>query len=389
MTFKIRILLIQVLSFNLSDFLNAGVTAHKLSHKKRIHSLNRRKVLPYAPDGLDTTHYDESLTTECSVPSISKTITVSSPTTVAAGETFDCQLAKYQHTDTSCDLESEKGNAYAVFLLEEGATLKNCFLGYSQESVHCKGSCTVENCHWLELCDDGIMFHMDSGEATVTGCSFSNAGNKALQFNGGGTVNVDDVCFYNVDIAYRSCGSGCRSSAKRAVIFNNVELKGVTTLAGFNHADGDTVDIRSYSGQPAKAMCQDKAASTSGDSVPPGCTIGGSSSSNDSTMPSNSSSTVPSNSSSTVPSTSDDSSTSSDKESKDKSKTDKSKSSTDKSDTSTDLTDPSTENSTTSTEETGSSSESDEATEETKSKSKRSKPTKKRSKDSKSPSIHT
>lgn len=406
MTFAIHILLFHVLSFNFSNFLNAGVTAQRVSHTRRIDSpLNRRTVLPYAPDGLDTTVYKADLTTECSIPSISKTITVSSPTTVAAGETFDCQFAKYQHTDTSCDLETEKGNKYAVFLLEDGATLKNCFLGYSQESVHCKGSCTVENSHWLQLCDDGIMFHMDSGEATVSGCSFSNAGNKALQFNGGGTINVNDVCFYNVDIGYRSCGSGCRSSAARAVIFNNIELKGVNTLAGFNHADGDTVDIRSYSGKPAKVMCQDKEDTSS--SVPAGCTIGGSSSSSD---PSGSS-TAPSNSSSTVPSTpSDDGSTTSGTGSKNKSETDKSKSSKDKSDPSTDPTDPSTEESNLSTEESdpstkksksstnksspdesssstqesGSSSDkTDDPTTKTKSNTKRSKSTKKKSKGSK------
>ncbi|KAH9813618.1 pectate lyase, partial [Melampsora americana] len=177
-------------------------------------------------------------------PSISKTISVSTPTTVAAGETFDCQFAKYQHTDTSCNLDSERGNTDAVFLLEEGATLKNCILGYSQESVHCKGSCTVENSHWIEICDDAINFQMKSGEATVSGCSFANAGNKALQFNGGGTLNVENSCFSNVDIGYRSCGN-CKTTTARAAVFKNIELKGVKVLAGYNHANGDTVDIQS------------------------------------------------------------------------------------------------------------------------------------------------
>lgn len=44
--------------------------------------------------------------------------------------------------------------------------------------VHCRGSCRVENSHWLQICDEAISFHMKSGSATVSGCSFSNAGNK-------------------------------------------------------------------------------------------------------------------------------------------------------------------------------------------------------------------
>lgn len=71
-----------------------------------------------------------------------------------------------------------------------------------------------------------------------------------------------------VILAVRSCGSnGCKSNAARAVVFRDIEIKGVTTLAGFSHERGDTVDIESYSGSPAKNMCQDKDAGTAGTPV--------------------------------------------------------------------------------------------------------------------------
>lgn len=305
------VFLLSVLSF--LSYLEAGLPYHHNSNQNHRGFLTKRKakVIPNAPDGLDASKYNPDLTSDCNVPSISKTITVSTPTTVAAGETFDCQFAKYQHTDTSCNLDNEKGDQDAVFILEEGATLKNCILGFSQESVHCKGGCTVENSHWVEICDDAINFQMTSGEATVSGCSFANAGNKALQFNGGGTLNVNNACFSNVDIAYRSCGN-CKTTTKRAVVFDNVDIKGVKVLAGYNHADGDTVDINSYSGTAATTMCEAKDAGTSEGEVPPGCTISGAgSSSNSTTSPTVGSSNSTSETNLTSPTTEGTNSTSS------------------------------------------------------------------------------
>lgn len=118
------------------------VVTARLSSRKSGHSSTSYKapVQPTAPNGLDCSKYYSNLSTKCTVPQVAQTIKISSPTTVAAGETFDCKLAKYQHTDTTCDLDKEKGHADAVFLLEDGATLKNCHLGYSQESRYSSSS---------------------------------------------------------------------------------------------------------------------------------------------------------------------------------------------------------------------------------------------------------
>ncbi|KAH9814502.1 pectate lyase-domain-containing protein [Melampsora americana] len=262
-----------VLSFLFLTALEASFVAplrlHKPDPSRR---LRRSTAQPYAPDGLNAGVYQNTLKSTCKIPQVTKVITVDTPVEVAAGKTFDCKLAKYQRADKSCNLDRERGGDQAVFVLQEGATLKNCILGYSQESVYCRGTCQVENCHWLQICDEAIAFYMPSGQATVTGCSFSNAGNKALQFNGGGTVNVNNSCFNNVDIAYRSCGKKC-STAKRAVVFTNNIIDGVNTFAGYNHQHGDTAHISGSSGKAIKYMCEAKDSGTPKGQTPPGCTL--------------------------------------------------------------------------------------------------------------------
>lgn len=231
----------------------------------------RNNPQPYAPNGLNAGVYQDRLRSSCKIPEFTNVITVNKPIKVEAGETFDCKFVKYQHEDKSCDLSVEKGKKKAVFILEDGATLKNCILGYSQESVNCRATCQVENCHWLQICDEAISFHMKTGQAKVSGCSFANAGNKALQFNGGGTVVVNDSCFNNVDIAYRSCGSKC-STSKRAVVFHNNIIDGVNTVAGYNSKHGDTAHISKSSGKAKQYECEAKDSDTPKGQIPPGCT---------------------------------------------------------------------------------------------------------------------
>ncbi|KAG0152061.1 hypothetical protein CROQUDRAFT_719364 [Cronartium quercuum f. sp. fusiforme G11] len=231
-----------------------------------------KSVLPYAPNGDDETIYKKNPTTSCKVPEVVKTITISTPITVKAGQTFDCKYNKYQRDDHSCNLNVEKGHEAAIFILEEGASLRRCLLGYSQEGLYCMGGCDIIDCHWTQMCDEAITLKQTSGKSLVSQSSFSNGGNKVIQSDGGGSVTVEDSCFSNVDIVYRSCGgSGC-TNQKRDVVFNNIQLEGVNTLAGFNGKNGDTVNVVSYSGTAAKTMCEDKEAGTT-TGVPPGCTI--------------------------------------------------------------------------------------------------------------------
>lgn len=92
-------------------------------------------VNPKCPDGRDCSKFDQQAKTKCkNVPEATQTIQISKPTTVKAGQRFDCKLKRYQHVNKACNLDEEKGNKDAVFILEEGASLVNCILGFSQES---------------------------------------------------------------------------------------------------------------------------------------------------------------------------------------------------------------------------------------------------------------
>jgi len=75
-------------------------------------------------------------------PSAPTTSSLSSPITVKAGQTFTPSQAytRYDRGSGGCNGQSEGGDADAVFLLEEGATLSRVIIGANQsEGVHCLG----------------------------------------------------------------------------------------------------------------------------------------------------------------------------------------------------------------------------------------------------------
>ncbi|KDN42687.1 hypothetical protein RSAG8_06644, partial [Rhizoctonia solani AG-8 WAC10335] len=84
----------------------------------------------------------------CTFPSPPKTSSLSSPMTVKG--TFDGGNVRYDRGKGACSGQKEGGDKDAVFLLENGATLKNVVIGANQaEGVHCKGSCNIYNV-WFE-----------------------------------------------------------------------------------------------------------------------------------------------------------------------------------------------------------------------------------------------
>lgn len=67
-------------------------------------------------------------------------ILLPSSKTIPRGQVFDCKWRTYDlGPGFKCDDHTEKDDSYAVFLLEKGATLKNCFIGPLQsQGVQCK-----------------------------------------------------------------------------------------------------------------------------------------------------------------------------------------------------------------------------------------------------------
>jgi hypothetical protein len=92
---------------------------------------------------------------------------------------------------STCFEQAEGGDADAVFLLKDGATLSNVIIGPNNgEGIHCLGSCTLNNVWWQDVCEDAATFKQTSGTSYVNGGGARGASDKVFQHNGGGTLMV-------------------------------------------------------------------------------------------------------------------------------------------------------------------------------------------------------
>jgi hypothetical protein len=98
-----------------------------------------------------TTHQALEKRASFPIPSSKGSVTYSSPKTISG--TFDGGLKTYGR-GVKCTGQKEGGEKDAVFVLEDGATLKNAIIGADQiEGVYCKGSCTIQNVWWTDVCE--------------------------------------------------------------------------------------------------------------------------------------------------------------------------------------------------------------------------------------------
>lgn len=124
------------------------------------------------------------------LPTASGSKSLDAPQYIKAGQTFDAQWVKYDRGSGACGGQSEGGEADTVFVLEDGATLKNVIIGKDQsEGVYCKGSCTLEYVWFEDVCEDAISIKGD-GTANIIGGGAYGASDKVIQHNGCGSVNV-------------------------------------------------------------------------------------------------------------------------------------------------------------------------------------------------------
>lgn len=176
--------------------------------------------------------------------------------------TFDGGMKTYGR-GVSCTGQEEGGDADAVFILADGATLKNAIIGPDQiEGVHCKGSCTIENVWWEAVCEDALSLKGD-GDATVSGGGATGAEDKVIQHNGAGTVTIDGFTVVDFGKLYRSCGN-CKQSAERHVVIKNVVAESGKVLAGINSNFGDTAEISGTCATGVKKICTEFEGTTPG-----------------------------------------------------------------------------------------------------------------------------
>ncbi|KAK3939635.1 pectate lyase [Diplogelasinospora grovesii] len=176
-------------------------------------------------------------------PKSSGTTALAAVKTIAAGATFDGGMYQWDRSPSTCNGQAEGGDADAVFVLESGATLSNVVIGPNNgEGVHCKGTCTLNNVWWTDVCEDAATFKQTSGTSYVNGGGARNADDKVLQHNGGGTVAVKNFYVSNVGKVYRSCGN-CGTQYARHSTFSNIKVDDASVVAGVNSNYGDTTYI--------------------------------------------------------------------------------------------------------------------------------------------------
>ncbi|KAH6894720.1 family 3 polysaccharide lyase [Thelonectria olida] len=212
-----------------------------------MHSASLISVIAAIPAAMACLGYDGGLPTATGSKSLSE------PQYIGAGETFDAGWVKYDRGE-SCTGQSEGGEADTVFVLEEGATLKNVIIGADQkEGVYCLGSCNLEFVWFENVCEDAISIK-GSGTANIIGGGAYGADDKVIQHNGCGHVNV--INFYANDYGkvYRSCGN-CKGNCARSVHMEGVTAVGGGELMGINTNMGDTAtyDNNCYPGVQCQA----------------------------------------------------------------------------------------------------------------------------------------
>ncbi|GAB1524557.1 hypothetical protein RhiTH_007711 [Rhizoctonia solani] len=189
----------------------------------------------------------------CTFPTPPKTSSLSAPMSVKG--TFDGGNVRFDRGKGACSGQKEGGDKDAVFLLENGATLKNVVIGADQaEGVHCKGSCTIENVWFEDVCEDAITIRQTSGTTTIRGGGAKGASDKVVQHNGGGTVNISSYCVQDFGKLYRACGN-CKTQYKRTVNISDVIAKNGSLLAGINSNYGDVATISNVTPTSVKSMC--------------------------------------------------------------------------------------------------------------------------------------
>ncbi|KAM5353231.1 hypothetical protein ACJZ2D_016873 [Fusarium nematophilum] len=152
--------------------------------------------------------------------------------------------------------DDDLGSDAAVFILNDGATLSNVIIGIkASEGVHCRGSCTLRNVWFRDVCEDAISI-LGTGNALIEGGGAQDAKDKVIQHNGRGTVTIRGFTVVNAGKLYRGCGDCSNNGGPRNVIVQNVRARNVVDLVGINSNYGDVATISGTCGAGVKA-CQE------------------------------------------------------------------------------------------------------------------------------------
>ncbi|KAL2019251.1 hypothetical protein VTK56DRAFT_9795 [Thermocarpiscus australiensis] len=177
-------------------------------------------------------------------------------------------MKNYDRSPRVCEEQEETGEDDAMFVLEDGATLSNVIIGPNQaEGVHCRGTCTLVNVWWQDVCEDALTLKQPSGTSNVIGGGAFHAEDKIIQFNGYGTVNVRNFYANDYGKVVRSCGNCSNNGGARHIVIDNVVGVDGGPLCGINTNYGDTCTI-SNSCQDDNKSCDRYTGNNDGDEPP-------------------------------------------------------------------------------------------------------------------------
>ncbi|OCL10340.1 polysaccharide lyase family 3 protein [Glonium stellatum] len=159
-------------------------------------------------------------------PTSSRTTNLAAVKTIAAGATFDGGMKQWDRSPSACNDQVEGGDSDAVSLLQDGAVLSNVIVGPNngEDSVHCLGTCALNNVWRTDVCEGAATFKQTSGKSYVNGRGVRGSDDKVLQHNGGGTVVVKNF------FAQYSTSS-------------NIRVDRASVAVGINGNEGDNTTI--------------------------------------------------------------------------------------------------------------------------------------------------
>ncbi|KAI8816492.1 pectate lyase [Fimicolochytrium jonesii] len=175
------------------------------------------------------------------------------PRRIGRGQDYDGRLMRFDR-GTRCTGQVEGTDTAAVFILEDGATLRNAVIGANQaEGVHCLGACRIINVWWEDVCEDALTLKGD-GNALVYGGGARAAEDKIIQHNGLGEVWIEKFSATDFGKLYRSCGN-CKRQGRRVVTMKDVVAIRGKDLIGINVNYGDVATVLGAATRQVKETC--------------------------------------------------------------------------------------------------------------------------------------
>ncbi|CAK5066961.1 unnamed protein product [Meloidogyne enterolobii] len=137
---------------------------------------------------------------------------------------------------------------FPVFQLQEGATIKRCIFS-GADGIHCNGSCIVEDCWNENVADDSITLLGSNPGAvyTIRGGGAKNGKGKIIQFDGAGTLNVNNFYIHTCGQGIRTCGNCHPQYRNRKINVNGLTIESLEIgqyVVGVNKNYGDVATLK-------------------------------------------------------------------------------------------------------------------------------------------------